>query len=91
MEHKISKIKEFITAGKAIFTLKNEETGNRFTFKVAKPKDSDRDMFFVSVLNGSDNYANYLYAGCIFGQKFTLTKKSKVSQAASSFKAFNWL
>ena len=49
MEHEISKIKEFITAGKAIFTLKNEETGNRFTFKDSKPKDENKNLFCVSV------------------------------------------
>ena len=91
MEHEIIKIKEFITAGKALFTLKNEETGNRFTFKVSKPKDSNKDMFFVSLLNGPDNYSNYQYMGSIFGQKFTLTKKSKIGQAAPSYRAFNWL
>ena len=91
MEHEISKIKEFITAGKAIFTLKNEETGNRFTFKDSKPKDENINMFFVSVLNGSDNYSNYLHAGTIFDKTFKLTRKSKVGQAAPSFRAFKWL
>ena len=91
MEHEISKIKEFMTAGKALFTLKNEETGNRFTFKVSKLKDENKNMFFVSVLNGPDNYSNYLHAGTIFDKTFKLTRKSKVGQAAPSFRAFKWL
>ena len=33
MEHEISRIKEYITTGKAFFTLKNEETDNRFTLQ----------------------------------------------------------
>jgi hypothetical protein len=91
MEHEISKIKEFMTAGKALFTLKNEETGNRFTFKVSKPKDENKNMFFVSVLNGPDNYSNYMYMGCIFDKTFKLTRNSKVTQAAPSYRAFNRL
>ena len=91
MAHEISKIKGFITAGKALFTLKNEETGNRFTFKVSKRKESNKDMFFVSLLNGPDNYSNYMYVGTIFDKNFRLTRNSKVTQAAPSFKAFKWL
>ena len=91
MAHEISKIKRFITAGKALFTLANEETGNRFTFKVSKRKESNKDMFFVSLLNGPDNYSNYMYVGTIFDKNFRLTRNSKVTQAAPSFKAFKWL
>ena len=79
----------FIKAGKAIFTLENENSGNRFTYKVKKLKD--KDIWFVSVLNGPDNYHNYNYLGCIFGQDFRSTKKSKIGQDALSFKAFKWL
>jgi len=79
----------FIKAGKAIFTLENENSGNRFTYKVKKLKD--KDIWFVSVLNGPDNYHNYNYLGCIFDQTFRSTKKSRIGQDALSFKAFKWL
>ena len=89
MEHEISRIKEYITTGKAFFTLKNEETDNRFTFKVSKCEN--QNLFFVSVLNGPDNYSNYQYMGTFFEKTFRLTRNSKVTPAAPSFKAFNWL
>lgn len=81
--------KKFIKAGKAIFTLENKETGNRFTYKVKKLKD--KDIWFVSVLNGPDNYANYKYLGTIFDKSFRSTAKAKISKDALSFKAFDWL
>ena len=79
----------YIKAGKAIFTVKNEETGNRFTYKVKKAKG--KDIWFVFVLNGPDNYTNYAYMGSIFDSTFKRTKKSKVGEDAISFKAFSWL
>ncbi|WP_419655485.1 hypothetical protein Dvar_45680 [Desulfosarcina variabilis str. Montpellier] len=79
---------QFIKAGKAIFTIQNVETGNRFTYK-AKKADKD-DVWFISVLNGPDNYSNYQYIGCLFGDDFRLTKKSKITRDAPSYKAFAW-
>ena len=81
--------KTFVTAGKAIFTVVNNDTGNRFTYKVKKL--TDKDVWFVSVLNGPDNYTNYRYIGAVFGTTFKWTKKSRVSPDAVSFKAFAWL
>ena len=46
---------KFIFAGKSIVTFMNTKTGNRFTYKVKQAKDSN--MFFVSVLNGPENFA----------------------------------
>ena len=91
----------FITAGKAIFTVRNEKTGNRFTFKVRQaPVDkaqatmfgvNGKPVWFVSVLNGTDNNSNYAYIGTIKGDTFVHTFKAKVSPEAPSFKAFKWL
>ncbi len=81
--------KDFIKAGKAIFTLENEKTGNRFTYKVKKC--GEKELWFVSVLSGPDNYSNYKYLGTIFGTTFRSTGKAKISKDALSFKAFNWL
>jgi len=54
--------KNFLTAGKAIFTVSNP-TGTRYTFKVSKPRDKEDCPFFVSLLTGPDNWANYTYMG----------------------------
>ena len=48
---------QFIKAGKAVFTVENKDTGNRFTYKAKKCED--KDIWFVSVLTGPDNYDNY--------------------------------
>lgn len=86
-------ILEFVMGGNATFSLLNDATGGHLTFKVSAPKGGkdDEKVRFVSVLNGPDNYSNYMYVGCIFdGKKFTLTKSSKVSADSKSFKTFSW-
>jgi Family of unknown function (DUF6011) len=86
---------DFITGGKAIFTLQSKVSGSRFTFKATQVPDGG-DKYFVSVLNGPDNYANYQYIGMIGKgdvagvREFYSTKNSRVSTSAPSFKAFAW-
>ena len=83
---------QFVFGGKSLFTVRNEETGNRFTFKVRAFKKADKEMYFVSVLNGQDNDSSYSYIGTAFGKtSFSRTSKSKVSADAQSFKVFNYL
>lgn len=86
----LEKIKEFIFAGKAIFTIKSLKTGTHFTFKIKKKVlDEKDDLFFVYVLINSDDM--YKYIGTIFNQNtFRLTSKSKISNDAQSYKAFEW-
>ena len=86
-EHVIKNFAEFVKAGKALFTIENSETKGRFTFKVKKL--DKKDVWFVSVLNGPDNYSNYRYVGTIFGNNFRHTAKS-MSKEAPAFKAFAW-
>ena len=81
----------FISAGKATLTLVSKKTNARFTFKVAKPKDGDGSVLFVSVLNGPDNWSNYAYFGYIRRGVFLYGgKKAKVSSSAPSAQAFAW-
>jgi len=89
MEYEVEKVKEFVKAGKALFTIRNQVTGGRFTFRVSQP-DRERKFWFVNVLNGPDNYSNYLYIGAIFDTDFRQTRGSKVDESAQSFKAFKW-
>jgi hypothetical protein len=89
--------RDFVLAGKAIFTVQNEKTGNRFTYKVKQAQDdgAPKKVWFVSVLNGPDNGSNYAYIGTIFGKydhlSFCHTKKSTVTPEAQSFKVFAWM
>lgn len=80
---------KFILAGEVIFTIQNEATGNRFTYRVQKSEDGG--IHFVGVLTGSDNMGDYSYLGCIKGDEFFRTKKSRIGADALSFKAFDWL
>jgi len=81
--------KTFIKAGRAKFTLENVSTGNRLTFRVNKHED--KDLWFVSVLNGPDNENSFMYVGTIFDKKFKLTKKSRVGPTSQSYLTFKWL
>jgi hypothetical protein len=79
----------FVTAGAAIFTLRNPETGRRFTFRVRKTEKPGA-LLFVSVLTGADNTGDYEYLGCIFEDGFRVTKKSRIRPEAPSARAFEW-
>lgn len=83
--------KDFVLAGNARFTLVNEETGNRLTYRVRECEDKP-SLHFVSVLSGPDNENHYSYLGCIWdGQTYKHGAKSKISEDAQSAKAFTWL
>jgi len=88
----------FMTAGKATLTFVSLKTSERFTYKVRlapKVKPTDPDCWFVSLLNGPDNYLNYAYIGIIrrgddHKLSFKWTSKSRVGEAALSVKGFKW-
>jgi hypothetical protein len=87
-------VKAYMYAGNAYMTIRSIKTGNRFTFHIKKADMKDETSpWFVSVLNGPDNWTNYLYMGIIRADQkmFKWTYKSKVGQDALSWKAFDWL
>lgn len=87
---KIANWNHFVMAGKSIFTIRNERNGGRFTYKVNKHKE--KELWFVMVLNGPDNWNNYQYLGIITPEEgFRLTRNSRVGGEASSFKVFLYL
>jgi hypothetical protein len=78
----------YVSAGRARFTIQNPETGTRFTYRVYK---KIHDLYFVSVLAGSDNESDYMYIGFIRdGRFFHGGTKSRVSTSAPSVAAFGW-
>lgn len=91
-EHRLESIESaisFIQGGKAIFTLRSAKTGTRFTYRVNESKDGN--VFFVGVLNGSDNEGSYAYVAYIRrGVLFHGGRKAKVSREAPSFVALAW-
>lgn len=86
----------FLLAGKATVTLRSLNSGNRFTYKVEladKRNANDPNeipVWFVSLLNGPDNWTNYAYIGMIKNNEFRHTAKSKVSKDAPSFLGFEF-
>jgi len=77
--------KDFITAGKAIFTieipLQHRKDVAHYTFKVSKVENDKGTVFFVKVLTGPDNSLDYTYLGMLLPQngEIKITKKSKYS------------
>ena len=91
---------KFMTGGKAIFTLVNELTKNRYTYKVEVQKKNhivpqSKKYFFVSVLTGSNNETDYNYIGMLKIENnnivFYLTQKSKMKEDSVPVKVFSWL
>jgi hypothetical protein len=76
---------KFIFAGKSLFTLKNNVTGNRHTFKIKAAKDKatnepNPNFHFVSLRTKGDGQGDYLYTGCISNRNhFFQTSKSKIA------------
>ena len=83
-------VNDFIFAGKSTVTLRNAKSGNRFTYKVKRVKD--KEIFFVSLMTGSDNEASFSFIGTIFdGNTFVYSGKSQVSKSSVGYKAFCWV
>lgn len=89
-------IAKFVLAGNAYFTVVSKKTGTRFTYRVRRAEEGDDARpWFVAVLSGPQNEADYTYLGTIFHQRggylrFFHGKKSRVGADAPSVKAFAW-
>lgn len=83
---------EFVLGGKAIFTIKNTCTGNRFTFKATQAKKI-KTVYWISVLTMRENFADesYRFIGCFsVNRGFTYSDKSVISQSAMSVRAADY-
>lgn len=93
----IENIKKFIFAGDALITIKNVDTGNRFTFKIKKRGDKPRptpiDLYWVSVLtmpNNNDDGA-YKFIGSMSREEgFRSSPKSYIKDNSLSVKVANY-
>ncbi|MFP4017965.1 MAG: DUF6011 domain-containing protein [Bacteroidales bacterium] len=87
---------DFMMGGNATFTVRNRETGNRYTYHVKRATDDDgspKDISFVRVMYGADNENDYVYIGIIRHDqnKFTLTRKSRLSANDKRVKGFDYV
>jgi len=85
---------QFVLAGRALFTVLNTKTGNRYTYQVQQP-DEQRDpahpVAFVKVLTGSDNVNDYSMIGMLFDRSnYRHWKRSYIQENAPSEVAFKW-
>ena len=82
----------FMIAGNATVTLVSKKTGTRFTYKIRASDDGE--VFFISLLNGPDNTADFKYLGriarSIFWQGRKVPKPGDITADAPSSKAFKW-
>jgi Family of unknown function (DUF6011) len=95
---------DFILAGNATFTIRSKESGERFTFRVKKPKKkvdspygagdqpSNPTIYFIELLTGSSNETDYGYLGFIRnGQYIHGGIKARITVRAKSHLAFVWV
>ncbi len=80
---------DFLLSGKAVFTVANPSE-ERYTFKVYKAEKLN--LFFVSMLTGSNNNTDYTYIGRFSTEykQLVITSKSKIIHNSKPFKVFNW-
>lgn len=80
----------FILAGDARVTFLNTSTGNRFTYRVRQKDGYDGNpIWFVGLLTGSDNEADYQYLGTIFnGEDYRHGRNSRISAESQGAKVF---
>lgn len=82
--------RQFITAGKATFTVVSKVSGAHITFKVERP--SEETPHFVSVMTGTDNESDFSFLGTIFADgNFRHGKKARIAQDDKRAQAFAWL
>lgn len=91
----VGRMRQFLTAGRAIFTIEGKST--RYTFKIVR-KDPDvgstytQPAYFVSLLTGPNNLQDYTYMGLLVVQDgcVRVTRKSTYRQDSRPVVALNW-
>lgn len=84
MFHDAGRARDFVTAGKAVLTLRSEKTGTRFTYRVRKSRDGG--AYFVSYRTGP----SYEYMGMIKNDALSTTARSAVTTSDVEFRAFRF-
>lgn len=91
MKSEVSENKlDLLFGGKSIITFESKKTGKWYTFKI-KQSRRNKDVYFVSVLRGTDNTNSYTYLGTIFNKKkFLITNATTFKPDSPAVVAFNW-
>jgi hypothetical protein len=82
--------KEFLLAGKAVFTVSNP-SGVRYTFRIKKSEFNGKSIWFAGLLAGPNNEADFVYMGVVSenGSVFP-TAKSKLQADSLPCKVLKW-
>lgn len=84
----------FITAGNARVTLRSARTGTRYTYRVRSEADHVPNRapgYYVELLKGRDNRADYTYIGMLRGGVFFTTKSTHHLREAAFVKAMGYV
>jgi hypothetical protein len=80
----------FIRGGRAVLTIRSHKSGEHRTFRVSRKDDTS--PFFVGLLSGPDNTADYTYIGCLTdNNQVRLTKASKLTCESVPVRAWNYV
>src|SRR5947209_1468576 len=81
--------KRVILAGRCVFTVTGKDGTKHYTYKVSKKKDEL--TWFVYLLAGPDNEADYTYLGMLNARigEVVLTKASKETKDSVPFRVVN--
>lgn len=87
-----ARIREFMFAGNATFTLVSVRTGTRFTYRLRKNTKKLSDTLYLNVLCAPELYR---FVGALYKQPqghyvFGHSRTSQLSANAPSLKAFEW-
>lgn len=83
----------FFGAGNAVFTVFNNK-GDRYTYKIRKKDlEEGRTIYFVSLMNGPDNYSSYNYLGLYdtTQNRVIITGKSNYKADSLPVKVLKWV
>jgi hypothetical protein len=86
--------KDWVVAGKAIFTVFNGK-GDHYTYQVKRKNNDDSGrlpVWFVSLLTGPDNGSDYTYLGCLSSVTgtFRTTRASRMTSESIPVQVFSW-
>ncbi len=82
-------LRDYVTAGKASFTLKSLKSGDHYTYRVRRAKGKPDAPLFVQVLAPGEG-RRFHYLGCIFPDGYRHGRKSPVKETEPEAKAFAW-
>lgn len=88
----------FVLAGNAIFTVSNDVTGERYTYRVRRKPSADDSRpapIFVGLLTGPRNTRDYSYLGILdpddaANSCLRMTKRSQFTEGSKPVQVFRW-